>query len=45
MKDIMKFPSAGQVTTKGYPGEMIKYTVDKQFSDESLWKLTVNQFT
>lgn len=44
MKDIMKFPSAGQVTTKGYPGEMIKFTVDKQFSDESLWKLTVNQF-
>ena len=44
MKKSMKFPTAGQTTTKGYPGEMIKYTIDKQFSDESLWRLTVNQF-
>ncbi len=44
MKDFMKFPAAGQSTTKGYPGEMIKYTIDKQFSDKNLWKLTVNQF-
>lgn len=44
MEKIMKFPAAGQTVTKGYPGEMIKYTIDKQFSDESLWKLTVNQF-
>lgn len=40
----MKFSTAGQITVKGYPGEMIKYTIDKQFSDDSLWKLTVNQF-
>lgn len=44
MEKIMKFPAAGQTTTKGYPGEMIKYTIDKQFSDKDLWKLTVNQF-
>ena len=44
MEKIMKFPAAGQTTTKGYPGEMIKYTIDKQFSDKELWKLTVNQF-
>lgn len=40
----MKFSTAGQITVKGYPGEMIKYTIVKQFSDDSLWKLTVNQF-
>lgn len=44
MEKIMKFSTAGQITVKGYPGEMIKYTIDKQFSDDSLWKLTVNQF-
>lgn len=44
MKETMKFPAAGQTVTKGYPGEMIKYTIDKQFSDNDLWKLTVNQF-
>jgi len=44
MKKIMKFPAAGQTATKGYPGEMIKYTIDRQFSDKDLWKLTVNQF-
>ena len=44
MKEIMKFPAAGQAVTKGYPGEMIKYTIDKQFMDKHLWKLTVNQF-
>ncbi len=44
MKETMKFPAAGQTTAKGYPGEMIKYTIDKQFSDKNLWKLTVNQF-
>ena len=44
MKEIMKFPAAGQIAAKGYPGEMIKYTIDKQFSDRDLWKLTVNQF-
>ncbi len=44
MKKIMKFPTAGQTVTKGYPGEMIQYTLDKQFLDKSLWKLTVNQF-
>ncbi len=40
----MKFPTAGQTATRGYPGEMIKYTIDRQFSDKDLWKLTVNQF-
>ena len=40
----MKFPAAGQTATKGYPGEMIKYTIDKQFSEKELWKLTVNQY-
>ena len=44
MEKIMKFPAAGQTLTKGYPGEMIKYTIEKQFSDKELWKLTVNQF-
>ncbi len=44
MEKIMKFPAAGQTVTKGYPGEMIKYTIDKQFLDKDLWKLTVNQF-
>ena len=39
MKETMKFPAAGQTVTKGYPGEMIKYTIDKQFSDNDLWKL------
>ena len=44
MEKIMKFPAAGQTATKGYPGEMIKYTIDKQFSEKELWKLTVNQY-
>ena len=44
MEKIMKFPTAGQTVTKGYPGEMIKYTIDKQFSDKDLWELTVDQF-
>ena len=44
MEKIMKFPAAGQTLTRGYPGEMIKYTIEKQFSDKELWKLTVNQF-
>lgn len=44
MEKIMKFPTAGQAVTKGYPGEMIKYTIEKQFSEKELWKLTVNQY-
>ncbi len=44
MERIMKFPAAGQTITKGFPGDMIKYTIDRQFLDESLWKLTVEQF-
>mgnify|MGYP004513372049 FL=1 len=44
MKDLMRFSAAGEIAVKGYPGEMIKYTIDKQFSDDDLWKVTVNQF-
>ena len=31
----MKFPVAGQTVTKGYPGEMIKYTIDNSRSISS----------
>ena len=44
IKEAMKLSEVGEIKIKGYPGEMIKYTIDKQFKDESLWKLTANQF-
>ena len=44
MKETMQFANAGEIKVKGYPGEMIQYTIGKQFLDESLWKLTANQF-
>lgn len=43
MKELT-IPSAGQIVTKGYPGKMIDFTVEKQFLDESLWNLTADQF-
>lgn len=43
MKEFL-IPSAGQIVTRGYPGKMIDLTLEKQFFDESLWALTVDQF-
>ena len=38
------FPSAGEITEKGYAGRINDYVIESQFLDENLWKLTVNQF-
>ena len=38
------FPSAGEITEKGYAGKINDYVIESQFLDENLWKLTVNQF-
>lgn len=44
INEKIRLPKSGEVKIKGYPGKMIEYTVNNQFSDDSLWKLTVNQF-
>lgn len=34
----------GIIHIKGYPGEIINRTIEKQFLDKELWKITANQF-
>lgn len=43
-KLALKFPEAGETKTRGYAGELINFTIDKQYSDENTWKLLVDQF-
>lgn len=44
MKQAMIYSKCGQIRTTGYPREMINITTQKQFYDESLWRLFVEQF-
>lgn len=44
VKESMKLPAAGQLATRGYVGEMIKFPIDNQFLSDDLWQLVVNQF-
>ncbi len=45
MKNLaLKFPEAGEIKPKGYAGKLIAYTIEKQYDDESTWKLLVDQF-
>ncbi len=42
--ETLAFPQTGEIKQLGYVGEMVEYTVEKQYLDRELWKLLVNQF-
>ncbi len=45
MKNVaFTFPNAGEQKTLGYAGEVIDFTVQKQYLDRETWKVLVNQF-
>ena len=45
MKNLaLNFPEAGEIKTRGYAGKLIAYTIEKQYADESTWRLLVDQF-
>ena len=40
----LSFPKAGECKTFGFAGEMIDFTVQKQYLDRETWRVLVNQF-
>lgn len=43
-KNILLFPVAGEIKTRGYAGKMIDFTINEQYNDPATWKLLVDQF-
>lgn len=44
LKEKFDFPFAGELTTRGYFGKIVDFTLEKQLLDADTWKLLVNQF-
>ena len=44
INNAMDYPLTGEIKTFGYAGKITELTVKKQYLDESLWKVTVDQY-
>lgn len=44
INNAMDYPLTGKIKTNGYAGKITELTLKKQYLDESLWKVTVEQY-